>query len=274
MRGMMVFVSSFPVLLFLGTAATGAEFGGKARVETDNFIVMAYDIGVARKVGRDIERRRGEISRALGIADTDPWRPRCRVYIHDNWTAYRRESGGPYWSEGYAQHVVQRSETPGRNGSADKVVRAVFMFEKDSYEELVSVLSHELAHLIFGDALGPCPKIPLWLNEGVAVSNQGDGLEDYRKLVKRKVKSGSFIPLSILFSEGKYPEERKLFYAESASVVGMMLQTYGNVQFLTFARLAAKGVPVRRALNDAFSSFTGSVDEFEDEWKRYVIERH
>lgn len=262
-KGLLLCGATVP--FFCCLAARGAEFGGGARVETENFVVLAYDIKVARRVGRDVERRRGEISRALGISEPGAWRPRCTVHICDNRTAYTRDSGGPSWSAGWS-----RVETTAEGG----VTRTVFTFEKDTYEELMSVLTHELAHVIFRDAVVPSSKIPLWLDEGVANFIQMDGMKDYKKIAKKEVKRGASMPLTSLFLEKNYPAERTLFYAESASIVDMMTDTFGKVPFLVFAGLLTNGVPPSRALNNAYSSFTGDTDDFDDEWKEYVIKNY
>ena len=271
--GMSRVVLVLSLIFCLVPAALSIEFGGKARVETENFVVMAYDIDVARKVGRDIERRRGEISRALGISEIGAWRPRCGIYIYDNRTAYLRGSGASPWSSGRSKVETVR-KFRGQDEYVDKVVRSIYAYEKVSYKDLFSVISHELAHAVFGDAVGPSSAIPLWLDEGVANFVQEDGMDDYRKIVKKQVKRGGNVPLAVLFSEKEYPDERIQFYAESASVVDMMIDTFGNVPFLVFARLVTGGAPSVRALNDAYSSFTGSVDEFEDKWKAYVLKSY
>jgi len=120
---------------------------------------------------------------------------------------------------------------------------------------LIQVLRHELTHVLFKEitaGLKTNAKIPLWLNEGIAVYEER-GMP-YKAIVSGALKAGRVIPVGEVVSYTTYPTDRDknhLFYAQSASLVDFLLNKYGGTKFLVFSR---KQVRNSKSINEALSS--------------------
>jgi hypothetical protein len=90
-------------------------------------------------------------------------------------------------------------------------------------------LPHEITHLIVGEAVfGPFGDIPTWLNEGLAMYSEGL-LPDYMQLALDAAVRGNSL-ISIHSLAGSFPADSggaNLAYAESRSLVGYLIDTYG-----------------------------------------------
>jgi hypothetical protein len=118
-------------------------------------------------------------------------------------------------------------------GQAHPAIRTLFglieptQVGSDWVEELVR---HELVHLVFDDAASsPFAYPPRWLNEGVAVHFSREDDAGDRAQVQAAVAAGTIIPLEGLI--GQFPTRPGRFglaYAESASAVAYLVETYGE----------------------------------------------
>ncbi|MFZ7127923.1 MAG: peptidase MA family metallohydrolase [Desulfobacterales bacterium] len=99
-------------------------------------------------------------------------------------------------------------------------------------DRLVSLLRHELCHLVLHDRIGR-PGLPRWLDEGIA-QWASDGLSELvygesRPLLQRAVLAGREIPLRRLDSAFHGDEATlRLAYAQSASLVRILADTFGD----------------------------------------------
>jgi hypothetical protein len=92
-----------------------------------------------------------------------------------------------------------------------------------------------MTHLIFREFVGYDRRLPLWLDEGIACSQEKDGGQ-YTAIARVLVKTSMFIHLDKLTEITKpglfMPE---VFYSESAAVVEFLMQEYGKEKFIDFA---------------------------------------
>lgn len=133
---------------------------------------------------------------------------------------------------------------------------------------LMPLLRHELCHLLLHRSI-PNGLLPRWLDEGVA-QWVSDGLSDLvygmdRRLLQRAVLSGRHLPLRNL-DTGFYRDEQtlRLAYAQSASLVRTLVDTFGDAALLRLLNQLKQGTPLERAARIALGI---SIAEWEAVWR-------
>ena len=135
---------------------------------------------------------------------------------------------------------------------------------------LDSILPHELTHIIFREFVGFKAALPLWLDEGVACSQEKSNLVGRMDAAKALVKQDSYLRLDKLFevynSNLIVPN---VFYSESASIIIFFLKKYDKGLFLDFSRKLRDGIDWKKAILDTyrFQSF----EEMEALWKEFIL---
>lgn len=209
------------------------------------------------------------------------WENRARIFIYPDHSSYIEATGQPQWSDGVADYKNKQIST--YNGN-----------EKFS----VTILPHEIAHLIFRDFVGFIGDIPAWLDEGVA---QSADEEDYEKAKTKAVElyeKSSLITLSDLTSidikeKAKFtsvfdirmkdndpgililnPEQMLMvYYVESASIVGFLRERYGPNRFKDFCSELREGKTVEEALRKAYPVDCPNIKALEQKWRQYLSEQ-
>jgi len=117
-------------------------------------------------------------------------------------------------------------------------IRTVFMWlGGGSSDYLDTALAHEVTHVVFFDATrNPYHAPPTWLNEGFAVWSERQNADDQVSVVRDEVSNGLF---SFSAITGQFPIGARgsaLSYAEGATMVARIIDTYGKA---AMARIAA-----------------------------------
>jgi hypothetical protein len=157
-------------------------------------------------------------------------------------------------------------------GQAHPAIRTLFgliepsQIGSDWVEELVR---HELTHLVFDDTAGsPFAYPPRWLNEGVAVHLARGLDEGDRAQVEAAARAGTIMPLEGL--DGQFPTRARRFslaYAESASAVDHLVETYGEGALRSLVEAYAAGL----GTDDAFRQALGvDLETFATGWLESV----
>ena len=125
-------------------------------------------------------------------------------------------------------------------------------------------LTHELVHLMLDEAVdSPRARVPAWLNEGLAMrfeSGSAVGSAELRRALRR----GRLLPVSQMKSVPGRPDDVRLFYAQSASLVRYMLDAYGEgAMKALLARLNA-GDSIGAAVQ---ASYGAGLDVIESRWR-------
>jgi len=115
-------------------------------------------------------------------------------------------------------------------------------------------LLHELTHLVVHQVtFSPYGRLPLWLDEGLAMYNEGELDPDLRSYLERAILEDELISVRSLCSPfSAYPEKAYLSYAQSYSLVEYLLDNYGQDKMLDLLALLKQGSTYDEALTEVY----------------------
>lgn len=178
------------------------------------------------EVKRRAERYYRSITDYLGLMRFDfwTWDERCKIYLYPNRRKYLRDTRSVSWSRG-GVHIIRKE--------------IVTYVEKEQF--LDYVLPHELGHIIFREVVGFDKRLPLWIDEAVAVLQEKDR-QRYLTAAGKLAREGRHIPLERLSRMRSYQQISPLtFYSESASIIDFLLEEFGRDRFIAFCRRLRDG---------------------------------
>ncbi len=179
------------------------------------------------------------------------WDKRAKVYLYKDSAEYLNDTKRTGWS--------------GASVSVNDRVIRTFIGQKNFFD---SVLPHEMAHIILREFIGSKADLPLWIEEGVACSQERSVLNERLRTIKELLKDGSYIEINKLSAMRDYSSiDPKVFYSESASLIVFLLKQYGSDRFLDFSRQIRDGVKWQEALLRSYKF--ENLNEFEAKWKEY-----
>jgi hypothetical protein len=126
---------------------------------------------------------------------------------------------------------------------------------------------HELSHVVIHQATeNPYGDMPRWLDEGLAMSAEGDVETVYARALENAVREKKLISLQSLGSN--FPadaDEAALSYAESHSVVQFIIKTYGSDKMSKLLSVFREG----STYDDATKAALGlTIKELDVAWKK------
>ncbi len=166
---------------------------------------------------------------------------------------------------------ANRSFPPVSDTAQDTFLYGGFAFDRHGVLTLAGLnregLIHELTHLMFAERVdSPRAKPPAWLNEGLAMYFEPGG--GYRESdVRRAFRSGDLIPLRHMKTVPGKPDEVRLFYSQSASVVRFLMDQFGADRMDALLTEINNGGNIDEALAAAYGV---GVDELDEGWRRYL----
>ena len=280
MRRFFSFLIIFSLFSFLVFAQEWQELKG------EHFIIYYIsDEAFARKVRDTAEIYYRQIALDLGYPRYSEfwlWDKRVKIYLYPDHSSFLKATGQPEWSQGMADYG--KKEIVGYNLSQ------IF---------LDSILPHEMAHLIFRDFVGFKGEIPLWLDEGVAQWAEKNKRAYIKKLIKKAYDEDRLLSLEDIMkldirniraqdevyvrsTTSKTGEPRVLFlsgdslvnlyYLESVSLVGFLIETFGSDSFSHFCRQLRDGKRINEALSSTYPNYIRSLEDLERRWRKYLSE--
>jgi hypothetical protein len=113
---------------------------------------------------------------------------------------------------------------------------------------------HELTHLVVHQAtFSPYGQLPLWLDEGLAMYNEGELDPYFRSSLEEAISKGELISVRSLCSPfSAYSGKTRLSYAESYSLVEYLLVSYGQDKMLDLLTVLKQGSTYDEALTDVY----------------------
>lgn len=226
--------------------------------EAEHFIVY-YQEGVSgdfvAQAAQKAEEYYNSIVTNMGLVRYEGWlwAKRAKIYIFKNADEYRKKENQNAWS----------------GGSTSILKKSIYTYYGvDGFLE--RVLPHELGHLIFREQVGLKGNVPLWLDEGTALScepESKDSAEKIRAMTKEKMYL-SLDKLNLITENNVvFPD---IFYSQSASLVKYLQKNFKNNEFAVFCQQLKTGKPVEKALDSAFN--LEGMEGLEKGWLKYMEE--
>jgi hypothetical protein len=223
---------------------------------TASFRVFATSKRQAEQVADGCERLRRELrEKWLGEKDHDPWRPCCDIVVHASSLSYTCAVGrAPGETSGCSTIRIE-------NG---RVLARRIDLRADSRDPLTAALPHEMTHVVLADRFLDRP-LPRWADEGIALMADPMAKQAaHERDLHGAIQTGRRIRLASLLKMDEYPQGSvAAFYAQSNSLVRLLVERESAVTFVNFVDLAMKsGYPV--ALRDIYG--LRSIEELETAW--------
>ncbi|MFH0855649.1 MAG: hypothetical protein V1869_03980 [Candidatus Omnitrophota bacterium] len=184
------------------------------------------------------------------------WDNRAKIYLYDDAQAFQRDTGHSLWAGAIVSVNGRRIKTYiGQSGFLD------------------SILPHEMTHIIFREFIGLNTPLPLWIDEGVASSQEKSYLNSRLQIARQLIAQNKYYDIGALSGLSRPDEDiaPDVFYSEAASLIVFLIRQKGRDSFLDFSRLLRDGADWRKALLRAFNF--SSFQELEAEWKDFMLKQ-
>jgi hypothetical protein len=132
-------------------------------------------------------------------------------------------------------------------------------------------IAHELAHMVTHQVTSnPYSDLPRWLDEGLAVYDEGILDVSFSTALKRAVDTNSMMSVRTLSSPFSASSElAALSYAQSYSFVSYLITTYGEDKMRQLLEVFSRGSTYDQAL---LTVYDFDSDGLNSKWKEYVID--
>ncbi|MEF3280119.1 MAG: hypothetical protein K6357_04045 [Elusimicrobiota bacterium] len=227
-------------------------------VETRHFHLYVETGIDAGEIETEIEKLHGEIM--LDLIAFSPWTrdEKVHIYLAKTSQKYQELSQRPPWS----------------GGAANLREKKIYLYKSG---EWFGILAHELTHIYFDSFFGGYDKSPLWLSEGMAVYIQVQRGNYYPNWLKENItllKDGNAYKLADLIMiktlEDASDKSVKLWYAQSYSLVYLLLKIQQGDSFYQFCKRIKEGDSVSKALFNSYGKPYTSLRALESVWQYQI----
>lgn len=219
------------------------------------WLEVSYPAGAGERVAsllRDAEAVKAELTSSLGQPVLSRVTVRVAPTVADMARLAPTDAPPPEYASGVAyhgMHLVLLSMLAPRGAEA---------------VDLDEVFRHELAHVALEDAVGG-RHVPVWFNEGLAISLSGELAMARTKTLWSATLSGTLIPLSEL--DRSFPRDNfdvSIAYAESADFMRFLTRKSDRLRFAALVGRVREGQPFDRAVAEAYGA---ELRRLELEWR-------
>lgn len=125
---------------------------------------------------------------------------------------------------------------------------------------------HELTHLVVHQAIfSPYGELPTWLDEGLAMYNEGELSPSFQAWLDRAIAEDRLISVRSLCSPfSAEPEKAYLSYAQSYSLAAYLLDSYGQDRMLSLLTLIKDGSSYDEAMTQVYGF---DIDGLDRRWR-------
>jgi len=148
--------------------------------------------------------------------------------------------------------------------------KLVIGISPDELDWGMRTIAHELTHLVVHQVtLNPYGDIPTWLDEGLAMHNEGEPEAAFVSVLETAVEDGDLISVRSLASPFSAEARQALLsYAQSNSIVGYLLGEYGQDDMLELLNIFGEG----SGYDDALMRVYGfDMDGLNSRWVDWVM---
>ncbi len=227
-------------------------------VKTSHFIIYynpQVPLDYINKTSDAAERYYNNILDNLGFRRFNfwTWDNRARIFLYMTQDEYSAKTSRPKWS--------------GASVDIKKKIISTYMGQKSFFE---TILPHELTHIIVREYIGFKARLPIWLEEGIACSQEQGTFGQRVASAKNLSHTTLFLPLKEL---NRIEREEAiaipgLFYAEATSAIAFLLDEFGKERFGDFCKKLRNGNAWKDALYSVYQF--RSFEDFESQWLAYL----
>jgi hypothetical protein len=134
-------------------------------------------------------------------------------------------------------------------------------------------IAHELTHLVIHQiTLNPYNDLPVWLDEGLAMSSEETTGPEFSTALREAIAGGRLISVQSLCSPfSAFSDEAVLSYAQSLSLVEYLITSYGQAKMFELLTTFKQG----SGYDDALEAVYGfDMDELDGLWREYVTGKY
>ncbi len=115
-------------------------------------------------------------------------------------------------------------------------------------------VAHELTHLVIHQVtFNPYSELPTWLDEGLAMNNEGEMEASFASILNKAASEDNLISVQSLSSPfSAYAEESSLAYAQSYSLVAFLIDSYGQDKMFELLNTFRQGSGYDEALERVY----------------------
>jgi hypothetical protein len=222
------------------------------------FVIYHHNGDLAGRIAAVLDYHLGKTALEGVLEDNGPFVEECAVYIFADEVAFREAGGSEVWAGGQARGTT-------RNG---ELVHAQIHLYQNVPELTESAVPHELAHVRLLAAAPSARDLPLWIQEGVASSQESTYKKEIlAQAVLAAVQEGTAISFEDLMAAETYPKNAsgELFYGECAGAVESLVEAYGRDRFWRFIVATAKVGPTE-ALEEVYGLSPHHVEDLIRDW--------
>ena len=134
-------------------------------------------------------------------------------------------------------------------------------------------VAHELTHLVIEQVISnPYNELPTWLDEGLAMYNEGPLESTFANQLRNAVIGNELISVPSLSSPfSAYADKATLAYAQSHSVVEFLIKNYGQAKMYELLATFHEGSSYDGALMKVYGF---DMDGLNSLWRDYVIKKY
>ena len=145
--------------------------------------------------------------------------------------------------------------------------------EPSNIEWGLRTIVHELTHLVIHRmTYNPYLDLPVWLDEGLAMYMEGPLTDVFTFYLSQAVENDTLISVRSLASPfSAYADQSYLSYAQSHSLVEMLVDTYGREKMLELLTVMANGINYDEAFKEVYGFTMDGLDEI---WHDYVNNKY
>ena len=221
---------------------------GWHRYEQGDLIFLWHDRPESRvvEVAKDVDQRLRPVRELLGLHDPEPMKA---VLVNSPAEAGR--------SFPLISGETTRNHVYGGFAFGDLDVLVLLGLNTDG-------IVHEMTHLLIDDALdSPFARVPDWLNEGLAMYFESSSAGSNRTLTQA-ARDGRLKPLRSMGNVPGRPQDVRLFYAQSRSIVRHVMDAHGQERMATLLASLNDGNRIEEAIEATYGM---TLEQLEGEWE-------
>jgi hypothetical protein len=240
--------------LFSALVSSASDY---RRVDTTHFLFYYHsqDKQVMKPLINDAEELRNEIMKDLGF----DFKEKTKVYMAPSTKKYHEIQPGveiPSWSAAVAYPSLRL------------IIIQSPRATKNKHIDLKKLFKHEFTHIALGKAFSKKEKIPMWLNEGLAMYESREWDLSRVSAMTRGVLTDSLIPLSEITDRFPFEADKaELAYSESFYLISFLITKYGRENFHRFIKEYSGGKGLKELLIEVYGI---TWEELEKKWKNYL----